>query len=133
LKRGASVLDLGSEDDAAQPFAANGLEVTRAETADALPYPDERFDLVMSAQAFHRFDRTRALAEAHRVLRPGGIVAIWFAHGATQASETTERPMPSGFREFYAADQFFDQTLRVLPRRTPAGMQMQYLYLARRR
>jgi SAM-dependent methyltransferase len=132
LKRGASVLDLGSDYGAAEPFRANGLEIARAETPDELRFPDQSFDLVISAQAFHRFDRARALAQAYRLLRPGGIVAIWFKHLATQGDEP-ERPLQAGFREFYAAEQFSDQTLRVLPWRTPAGTAMQYLYLARKR
>lgn len=134
LKRGASVLDLGSETgDAANAFASNGLAVTRAPFAPALPFPDERFDLVISAQAFHSVDRAAALAEAARVLRPAGIVAIWWKHPAAQGHDPADRPLQSGFKEFYAADAFDAQTLRVLPWRTAGGTIMQYLYLARKR
>lgn len=124
LKRGASILDLGSEEDAGAPFAANGCEVTRTPGSEDLAFPAERFDLVISAQAFHRFDRTRALEEAYRVLKHDGIVAIWWRDLSA---------LPVGFREFYASQQFADQTLRVLPSRTAGGMTMQYLYLARKR
>jgi SAM-dependent methyltransferase len=34
-------------------------------------------DLVIVAQAFHWFDHARFVAEAGRVLRPGGLVAVW--------------------------------------------------------
>jgi len=34
-------------------------------------------DLVTAAQAVHWFDRPRFWAEARRVLRPGGVVAVW--------------------------------------------------------
>ena len=47
----------------------------RAQRADAaqLPFPDGRFDLVLSAAMLHHvIDWDQALAEAVRVLRPGG-------------------------------------------------------------
>ncbi len=45
--------------------------------AEALPYPDERFDLVLSQFALMFFsDRAGALAEIRRVLIPGGRVAL---------------------------------------------------------
>ena len=45
--------------------------------AEALPYPDERFDLVLSQFALMFFtDRAGALAEMRRVLIPGGRVAL---------------------------------------------------------
>ncbi len=44
--------------------------------AEALPFPDETFDAVVVAQAFHWFDGDAALREIHRVLRPRGRLAL---------------------------------------------------------
>lgn len=49
---------------------------TAVACAEDLPVPDRSIDVVVSAQAFHLFDPTRALAEIARVLRPGGHVAL---------------------------------------------------------
>jgi SAM-dependent methyltransferase len=45
-------------------------------SAEAVPLPDESVDAITAAQAFHWFDPERALPEMHRVLRPGGGVAL---------------------------------------------------------
>jgi SAM-dependent methyltransferase len=45
-------------------------------TAEAIPLEDRSVDLVTVAQAFHWFDGAAALGEIHRVLRPGGRLAI---------------------------------------------------------
>jgi SAM-dependent methyltransferase len=45
-------------------------------TAEALPLGDESVDAITVAQAFHWFDGPAALAEFHRVLRPGGRFAL---------------------------------------------------------
>jgi ubiquinone/menaquinone biosynthesis C-methylase UbiE len=58
--------------------AKRGITNVRFETADAeaLPYADAAFDLVTCRIAPHHFPHVdRFIAEAHRVLRPGG----WFA------------------------------------------------------
>jgi ubiquinone/menaquinone biosynthesis C-methylase UbiE len=44
-----------------------------AARAEALPFPDESFDVVVSTSVFHFFREPRgALAEMRRILRPGG-------------------------------------------------------------
>jgi SAM-dependent methyltransferase len=44
--------------------------------AEAIPLPDASVDAAFAAQAFHWFERERALPELHRVLRPGGGLAL---------------------------------------------------------
>lgn len=45
--------------------------------AEAIPYPDESFDAVISCNMFHYIRRpAEALAEMRRVLRPGGRLVI---------------------------------------------------------
>jgi ubiquinone/menaquinone biosynthesis C-methylase UbiE len=45
--------------------------------ADQLPFPDASFDLVTCVNAIHHFEHQRtAIAEARRLLRPGGALAI---------------------------------------------------------
>lgn len=57
--------------------------LTLVETpAESLPFAAGRFDLVTSGLAFHWFDQPAFLAEAHRVLRPGGWLAL-YNHGFT--------------------------------------------------
>ncbi len=46
--------------------------------AAATGLPSDAFDLVTAAQAFHWFDRERALAEARRILRADGWCAVIF-------------------------------------------------------
>ncbi len=47
-------------------------------TAESIGLPAASVDAVVVAQAFHWFDAIRALSEAHRVLRPGGRLALVF-------------------------------------------------------
>ena len=47
-----------------------------AGTAEEIPLPDASVDAVVCGQAFHWFDPKRAMPEIHRVLRPGGGLAL---------------------------------------------------------
>lgn len=49
----------------------------RVAPAEASGLPDQSVDLVTAAQAAHWFDRPRFWAEARRVLKPGGLIAVW--------------------------------------------------------
>lgn len=167
LRRGASILDVGCGSGiASEPFAMNGFPVTGVDPsqamlaaaaqrlpnatfvkgeAEALPFPNERFDVVISAQTFHWVDRARALSEAYRVLRPGGIIAIWWKHlMSTDAvkelrdqvvrslgKDPVESGLAGGFKEFYAS-QFAQQTLRVVPWRATMPLE-QYIGYERSR
>ena len=55
--------------------AAPGAEAL-AGTAEEIPLADASVDAVTVAQAFHWFANDAALAEIHRVLRPGGALAL---------------------------------------------------------
>jgi SAM-dependent methyltransferase len=62
-------------DNSAEMLARAPRPSIRAE-ADALPFADASFDSVaLLYMLYHLAEPGRALAEAHRVLRPGGLVA----------------------------------------------------------
>jgi len=61
----------------AQAIALGGERVRYLEgTAEATGLEAGSTDLVLCAQAFHWFDGEAALAEFHRILRPGGRLAL---------------------------------------------------------
>jgi SAM-dependent methyltransferase len=71
---GASVIAV---EPVAEMRAALPAEVRALDgTAEAIPLDDASVDLVTVAQAFHWFDGDAALREIHRVLRPGGRLAL---------------------------------------------------------
>jgi len=84
LTRG--LVALGLETVAVEPGAAMLEElrsaVPEAETlegsAEAIPLPGASIDAAFAGQAFHWFDRARALPELQRVIRPnGGLAILW--------------------------------------------------------
>jgi SAM-dependent methyltransferase len=66
-------------------------EVPEAEaitgTAEQIPLPDASADALLVAQAFHWFAHDRALPEIHRVLRPGGTLALVYNRRDLSAPE----------------------------------------------
>ncbi|KAJ3147015.1 hypothetical protein HDU89_005823 [Geranomyces variabilis] len=46
-------------------------------SAESLPFDAGSADMVVSGQAAHWFDLPKFYAEAHRVLKPNGTVAVW--------------------------------------------------------
>lgn len=153
LRRNSTLIDIGcGTGTASEPFARNGIPVTAVDasetalaqarermpnatfacaSAEALPFGDSQFDVAISAQSFHAFDRVPALREMVRVLKPGGMAAIWWKivmwrDPVNQLREAVARelghaPVPYGlqgsFKEFYGAP-FQGQTVRVLPWRS---------------
>jgi SAM-dependent methyltransferase len=97
LPAGAAVLDLAAGTGVlTRPLLDAGLEVVAVEpvaemraalpasvralegTAEAIPLPDASVDAVVVGQAFHWFDGRAALPEIHRVLRPDGLLALFW-------------------------------------------------------
>lgn len=97
LPEGAHVLDLAAGTGAlTRPLVEAGLDVVAVEpvaemraalpasvrvlegTAEAIPLAPGEVDAVVVGQAFHWFDGDAALAEIHRVLRPEGLLALFW-------------------------------------------------------
>lgn len=98
LKPGATVVDLGAgtgkftsllEATGAEVIAIEPVDEMRAllvsthpgvkaltGTANAIPLEDDSVDVLVCAQAFHWFATEAALAEIHRVLKPGGRLGL---------------------------------------------------------
>lgn len=98
LESGERVLDLGAgTGKLTRGLVAVGFEVAAVEpggpmlaelrqavpeaegldgSAESIPLPDASVAAVFAGQAYHWFDRDRALPELHRVIRPGGGLAL---------------------------------------------------------
>jgi ubiquinone/menaquinone biosynthesis C-methylase UbiE len=74
---GADVVAVEPDDAMRAVFARVLPEIeVHAGSAEALPLADASVDVATAAQAFHWFDLERALPELHRVIRPGGGIAV---------------------------------------------------------
>ncbi|MDN5214596.1 class I SAM-dependent methyltransferase [Fulvivirgaceae bacterium BMA12] len=69
----ASDISDGQLDNAYQNFNIH----YRQSPAESTPFKDNRFDLITVAQAFHWFNFEQFFREAKRVLKPGGVLAVW--------------------------------------------------------
>jgi SAM-dependent methyltransferase len=75
-------------------------------SAERIPLDDASVDGVFAAQAFHWFDKSAALPEIARVLRPGGVFAIVW----NQGNDDLQDPLPAEFRG--AVRELHDAALR---------------------
>jgi SAM-dependent methyltransferase len=76
-----ALADIGCPVTAVEPVAEMREMIRRPAralegTAESIPLDERSADLVTVGQAFHWFDWDVALAEVHRVLRPGGHLAL---------------------------------------------------------
>ena len=67
----------GQVDVAIQAAAGEGLSIDfRVAAAESTPFPPRSFDAITANQCWHFVDSARALAEARRVIVPGGLLAV---------------------------------------------------------
>lgn len=76
-------------------------------SATAIPLGDASADVIVCAQAFHWFATAEALAEIHRVLRPGGLLGlIWNARDESlpwvKAAFAVTKPYEAGAPRFHS-------------------------------
>jgi SAM-dependent methyltransferase len=96
-------------------------------TAERIPLDDRAVDAVTVGQAFHWFDTDRALPEIHRVLRPGGGLAMmWNAlderdplqQGITEIIDPLQGDAPRrqhrNWKQLLAERDDFERTQRLL-------------------
>ena len=80
----------------AQPHA--GVEYRQA-PAEASGLADASVDLICVAQALHWFDLPRFFAEAQRVLKPNGVLAVWTYGLQTLESEAVNACVQRFYRD----------------------------------
>lgn len=74
-----------SDHQVANAFARDNVAY-RVAPVEQVGLPDQVVDLVTVAQALHWFDREVFFKEVRRILRPGGVIAVW-SYNRLQISE----------------------------------------------
>ena len=82
--------------DPLEPFEPHPFTFARG-LAESLPFPDRVFDVVVAATSLdHAFSLDLALAEAARVIKPGGSFLVWdgFVKGSPKYDPSNEHLVP---------------------------------------
>lgn len=77
-------------------IAARGIGNVRlsVQNAEAMDFEDQTFDFVFGSGILHHLDYDKALAELHRVLKPGGVVLFTEPLGHNPAIEYYRKKTP---------------------------------------
>jgi len=81
--------------------------------ADSTRLPDGSVDVVYISDAFHEFPKERTLEELHRVLKPGGILAIWEEHEKKAVTRTLKQASERGLFSFVEQEKGFYKLQRI--------------------
>jgi len=82
-------------------------------SADSTRLPDDSVDVVYISDAFHEFPKERTLDELHRVLKPGGILAIWEEHEKKAVTKTLKQASERGLFSFVEQEKGFYKLQRI--------------------
>lgn len=92
--------------DASSEQIDNAFEVENVEylvaPAEEIYLEDETVDMVTVATALHWFDKPRFFNEVKRVLKPGGVLAVW-SYAETKISDDIDMAM-----EYFAKEYLLD-------------------------
>jgi len=81
--------------------------------ADSTRLPGGSVDVVYISDAFHEFPKERTLDELHRVLKPGGILAIWEEHEKKAITRTLRQASERGLFSFVEQEKGFYKLQRI--------------------
>ncbi|WP_327144958.1 class I SAM-dependent methyltransferase [Nocardia sp. NBC_01327] len=126
-----------------QARARSAVVHWRHAAAEHLPLGDGEVDAVVSTSAFHFFDHPVALREFHRVLSPGGLVAIATMHPSAPTARPIQRltrsplfpahaPSPREVRKLLEDAGFELQDQRKVSRPLPSWLIPDVITIARR-
>ena len=91
--------------------AEESLEIdARLASAEETGLPDASVDLATAAQAYHWFDKERAVQEMARIVRPGGGVALFWNRPAEEGSDFLKEEIELMSR--YLPEEHIDRKLR---------------------
>ena len=82
-------------------------------SADSTRLPDDSVDVVYISDAFHEFPKERTLDELHRVLKPGGILAIWEEYEKKAVTKTLKQASERGLFSFVEQEKGFYKLQRI--------------------